>query len=283
MISQLVWVKKHDLAYALRVPPDIEADLAGRAASFWSLLLCVWRGGLNNRITVCTSQSGRPREFGQPRAPIMKTTGGGLLGPEELEVLRPVKQIISGIKTNAPGKIELENGEVVPCDWVIWCHGYDVRRHRRHRTLPLTPPHASRAFDPHPQVEKRNAEVPRDTMEFFLFDKGCFIPMNFFAGAATGGRPLGRAFLLWEDGLLKWYHSYIWTFWCRVCFQLGGAANSTTWWLKGAILERVFLHWVVYPACKHTQYKRFGETSLSSTEMFWPRKFRSFSEFFCYW
>ena len=31
---------------------------------------------------------------------------------------------------------------------------------------------------------------------FFLFDKGCFVPMNFFAGAATGGRPLGRAFFL---------------------------------------------------------------------------------------
>ena len=118
---------------------------------------------------------------------------------------------------------------------------------------------------------------------FFLFDKGCFVPMNFFAGAATGGRPLGRAFLLWEDGLLKWYHSYVWTFWCQVCFRLGGAANSTTWWLKGAIMERVFLHWVVYPACKSTQYKQFGETSLSSTEMFWPRRFRSFSEFFCYW
>ena len=53
----------------------------------------------------------------------------------------------------------------------------------------------------------------------------CIIPMNFFAGAATGGRPLGRCFLLWEDGLLKWYHSYIWTFWCNVCFRLGGAAN----------------------------------------------------------
>ena len=131
MMSQFVWVKKHDLAYALRVPPDIEADLAGRTASFWSLLLCVWRGGLNNRITVCTSQSGKPLEFGQPRAPIMKTTGGGLLGPEELEVLRPVKQIISGIKTNSAGKIVLENGAVMPCDWVIWCHGYDVRCHRR--------------------------------------------------------------------------------------------------------------------------------------------------------
>ena len=302
-LDQFVWIKKHDLAYALRVPPDVEKDLQGRTATFWSLLLCVARGGLNNRITVCTSESGKALAYGQPRAPIMKTTGGGLLGPEELEVLRPVEQKISGIKTNAAGNITLENGDVVPCDWVIWCHGYDV--------------------------EKRNAEVPRGEMDFFLFDKGCYIPMNFFAGAATGGRPLGRAFMLWEDGLLKWYHSYIWTFWhaprhhpalpaaptarrpatcprldslpsliggshmpwraarcvrrCVLCAKMGGAANSTTWWLKGAIMERVFLHWIVYPAGRGTQYKEFGEASLSDVEMFWPRKFRGLSEMFCYW
>lgn len=120
-LDQFVWVKKHDLAYALRVPPDVEADLAGRTATFWSLILCMLRGGLNNCITVCTSQSGPAKEYGQPRAPIMQTTGGGLLGAEELEVLRPVEQLVSGIKTNAPGKITLENGQVVACDWA--CSG----------------------------------------------------------------------------------------------------------------------------------------------------------------
>ena len=79
------------------------------------------------------------------------------------------------------------------------------------------------------------------------------------------------------------YYSYVWTFWCILCAKLGGAANSTTWWLKGGIMERVFLHWILYPASKGTPYKQFGETSLSETEMFWPRKFRSFSEMFCYW
>jgi hypothetical protein len=79
-------------------------------------------------------------------------------------------------------------------------------------------------------------------MDFFLFEKpgGCFVPMNFFAGAATGGRALGRAFLLFEDGLLMWYHSYVWTFWLYLCGMLGGAASSTTWWLKmGASEARV--------------------------------------------
>jgi hypothetical protein len=55
---------------------------------------------------------------------------------------------------------------------------------------------------------------------------------------------------------------------------------------QGGIMERVFLHWVVYHAGKGTRYKEFGETSLSDVEMFWPRngrKFRSFSEMFCYW
>ena len=308
-LDQFVWVKKHDLAYALRVPPDVEKDLEGRVATFWSLLLCVWRGGLNNRICVCTRntpETGKPREYGQPRAPIMATTGGGLLGPEELEVLRPVEQIISGIKTNAPGKIELENGQTVPCDWVVWCHGYDV--------------------------EVRLAEIPRGEMDYYLFLKGCFIPMNFFAGAATGtrrkerasrlaqshplflcllssslslslspplphpfllshhagGRALGRAFLLYEDGILKeglWakYYMYLWAFWMHFCAFFGGAANSTTWWLKGGIMERVFLHWILYSASKGTPYKEFGETSLSSTELFWPRRFRSLTEMFCYW
>ena len=48
-------------------------------------------------------------------------------------------------------------------------------------------------------------------------------------------------------------------------------------------MERVFLHGVVYHASKGTKYKQFGETSLSDTEMFWPRRFRSLSEFFAYW
>ena len=249
-LEQFVWIKKHDLAYALRVPPDIEADLAGRTATFWSLLLCVLRGGLNNRITVCTSQGGPAREYGQPRAPVMATTGGGLLGAEELEVLRPVCQKISGIRTNAAGAITLESGEVVPCDWVVWCHGYDV--------------------------ERRNAEVPRGTMEFFLFDKGCYIPMNFFAGAATGGRPLGRALLLWEDGLLMWYHSYIWSFWCILCAKLGGAANSTTWWLK--VRARAPLHAPSLRqalACVHSAtHARAPRGRQRLTDGAWPRLLR---------
>ena len=77
--------------------PYHKPSLTQTPSLFPFLCLQVWRGGLNNRITVCTSQSGTPSEFGQPRAPIMQTTGGGLLGPEELEVLRPVKQIISGV------------------------------------------------------------------------------------------------------------------------------------------------------------------------------------------
>ena len=48
-------------------------------------------------------------------------------------------------------------------------------------------------------------------------------------------------------------------------------------------MERVFLHWILYSASKGTPYKEFGETSLSSTELFWPRKFRSLTEMFCYW
>ena len=48
-------------------------------------------------------------------------------------------------------------------------------------------------------------------------------------------------------------------------------------------MERVFLHWILYRAGKGTQYKQFGETSLSDTELFWPRRFRSFSEMLCYW
>merc|ERR1719502_1625196 len=126
-LDQFVWVKKHDLAYALRLPPDLESDLKGRIALFWSLLLCVWRGGLNNRITVnCSPNNGPVREYGQPRAPIMKTTGGGVLGPEELTVLRAVEQKFASVKTNAPGKLTLDTDEVVACDYAIWCHGYDV-------------------------------------------------------------------------------------------------------------------------------------------------------------
>lgn len=270
-LDQFVWIKKHDLAYALRVPPAIEADLEGRNATFFALMACWYRGGLNSRLTVCTSKGGPSLEYGQPRAPIMATTGGGVLGHEELAALRQIEQHISGLKTNAPGKLTLENGEVIAADWVLWCHGYDVAQ--------------------------RHASVPRGTMEYFLFDKGCYIPMNFFAGAATGGRPLGRAFLLWEDGLMPWpktdkewyyncftyYYAWIWWMLFWLVGKVGGAGNSSTWFIKGSMMERVFLHGILYRIGKNTRYKEFGETSLSKEQLFWPKRFRSISEFFMIW
>ena len=90
------------------------------------------------------------------------------------------------------------------------------------------------------------AEIPRVNMTLFMFDTDLYVPTNFFAGAATGGRPLGRALLLWEDGLLgKWYQA-VWALTMVIFFViLGGPANSSTWFVKGAILERVFLHHVL--------------------------------------
>jgi hypothetical protein len=119
-----------------------------------------------------------------------------VLGHEELAALRQIEQHISGLKTNAPGKLTLENGEVIAADWVLWCHGYDVAQ--RHASVPR----GARLHDAVTTATplccwasvRGHGSFPglAGTMEYFLFDKGCYIPMNFFAGAASAPamRPL---------------------------------------------------------------------------------------------
>jgi hypothetical protein len=53
--------------------------------------------------------------------------------------------------------------------------------------------------------------------------------------------------------------------------------------MKGSMMERIFLHGILYRIGKNTRYKEFGETSLSKEQLFWPKRYRSISEFFMIW